>query len=129
VLFRSFAGLPARNLVRYDAQGFHTVPGSDLWTMTYQCLGAIHDQRGRSLAITGQIQSVPYYDTVGLIVGCAERTCPADCNADGRLNVLDFMCFINAYAALDPFANTHADGFFNVQDFLAFTARFAAGCP
>jgi len=48
------------------------------------------------------------------------------------LNVLDFTCFLNAFAAGDPYAN--CDGsttapILNVLDFECFLNRFAAGCP
>jgi hypothetical protein len=87
----------------------------------------IQDARGRSLVMQGQIlPGGSFYDLVQLV---ACPSCPADCNADGRLNVLDFMCFLNAYASRDAFANAHADGVFDVTDFMAFMDRFAAGCP
>jgi hypothetical protein len=62
--------------------------------------------------------------------GCP--ACYADCDASGPpLNIHDFMCFINRYAAGDPYAN--CDGsttppVLNVQDFACFLHEFAAGC-
>jgi len=57
-------------------------------------------------------------------------------NCDGStvapvLNVSDFTCFLNLYAAGDPRAN--CDGstvppVLNVSDFICFQSRFAAGC-
>jgi hypothetical protein len=46
--------------------------------------------------------------------------------------VLDFACFLNRFAAGDPYAN--CDGSttaptLNVLDFACFLNRFAAGCP
>ena len=122
-IFSNFAGLPARNLVRYDIHGFHLVPGSDMWGHTWG-IGVIRDARGESFAFKSGTQGL---QTVGQWVGCP--SCPADCNADGRLNVLDFICFLNAYAAFDPFANAQPDGVFDLSDFMAFMNRFAAGCP
>ena len=48
------------------------------------------------------------------------------------LNVLDFSCFLNKFAAGDPYAN--CDGsttppVLNVLDFACFLNKFAAGCP
>ena len=48
------------------------------------------------------------------------------------LNVNDFSCFLNKFAAGDPYAN--CDGsttapVLNVNDFSCFLNRFAAGCP
>ena len=47
------------------------------------------------------------------------------------LNVLDFTCFLNKFAAADSYAN--CDGstvapVLNVLDFTCFLNRFAAGC-
>jgi hypothetical protein len=57
---------------------------------------------------------------------CDESTSPP------VLNVNDFLCFVNRYAAGDPYANcddSTAAPVLNVNDFLCFTNRFAAGCP
>jgi hypothetical protein len=48
------------------------------------------------------------------------------------LNVNDYICFQNRFAAGDPYAN--CDGstqtpVLNVNDFICFQTRFAAGCP
>jgi hypothetical protein len=48
------------------------------------------------------------------------------------LNVLDFSCFLNKFAAGDPYANCDASTtppVLNVLDFSCFLNRFAAGCP
>lgn len=60
-------------------------------------------------------------------------------NCDGStgtpfLNINDFQCFINAYAARDPYGNidgSTAPPVFNANDFQAFIGRYAAafGCP
>jgi hypothetical protein len=78
---------------------------------------------------------------LGSIVGLPEpalRIGPAPCfaNCDGSttppvLNVLDFSCFLNRFAAGDSYAN--CDGstttpVLNVLDFTCFLNRFAAGC-
>jgi len=62
-------------------------------------------------------------------------TCYANCDASTTppvLNVLDFSCFLNRFAAADTYAN--CDGsttapVLNVLDFACFLNRFAAGCP
>jgi probable HAF family extracellular repeat protein len=61
--------------------------------------------------------------------------CYADCDRSGpppALNINDFVCFMDRFAAGDPFAN--CDGstgiyILDVNDFICFTAHFAAGCP
>jgi len=64
---------------------------------------------------------------------------PAPCyaNCDGStappvLNVSDFICFLNKYAAGDSYAN--CDGstvppVLNVSDFICFQTRYSQGCP
>lgn len=62
---------------------------------------------------------------------------PCYSNCDGSttppvLNVSDFICFINRYAAGEEYAN--CDGstvqpFLNVSDFICYQTKFAAGCP
>jgi len=53
----------------------------------------------------------------------------ADCNQDGLLNILDFVCFQALFAAGDPDADCNDDGLFNILDFTCFQQAFAAGCP
>jgi hypothetical protein len=65
----------------------------------------------------------------------AGGSCYANCDNSTTppiLNVLDFTCFLNKFAAGDPGAN--CDGstippILNVLDFTCFLNRFAAGCP
>jgi hypothetical protein len=61
--------------------------------------------------------------------------CYVNCDASTTppvLNINDFLCFLNRYAAGDVYAN--CDGsttppIMNVLDFICFQSRFAAGCP
>ena len=49
-----------------------------------------------------------------------------------RINVLDFACFLNRFAAGDPYANCDGSTIvpvLNVNDFVCFLNRFSAGCP
>ncbi|MFN0131641.1 MAG: S8 family serine peptidase, partial [Phycisphaerales bacterium] len=66
---------------------------------------------------------------------CNQTTCYANCDGSTAapiLNVNDFICFQNKFAAGDSYAN--CDGsttapILNVNDFVCFQNRFAAGCP
>jgi hypothetical protein len=68
-------------------------------------------------------------------LGCPPAACYANCDGSSAapvLNVNDFVCFQNSFAAGDSYAN--CDGsttqpVLNVNDFVCFQARFAAGCP
>jgi hypothetical protein len=61
--------------------------------------------------------------------------CPANCDNSTEppvLNVLDFACYLNAFAAGDPYANCDGSTVqptLNVQDFACYLNKFAAGCP
>ncbi|MFN0132143.1 MAG: beta-propeller fold lactonase family protein [Phycisphaerales bacterium] len=65
----------------------------------------------------------------------ADVACYANCDASHVppiLNVSDFVCFLNKFAANDPTAN--CDGsttppVLNVNDFICYSNVFAAGCP
>jgi hypothetical protein len=56
-------------------------------------------------------------------------SCPADCNGDLALNILDFVCFQGLFQAGDPSADCNGDGVLNVLDFVCFQGLFRAGCP
>jgi hypothetical protein len=132
--FTIFGGVPAPSLVRYDGRGFHVVPGGEAWGNPLP-IGVIRDERGEGLAMWGGYpnQNCPnppcIMRTIGVLYGCHLPTCPAECDANGRLDVNDFVCFLTAFVARRPYANAFPDGAFDVQDFNAFLARFAAGCP
>jgi len=54
--------------------------------------------------------------------------CPADCNGDGMLNIVDFVCFQGLFAANDPAADCNGDGMLNVLDFVCYQSDFEGGC-
>jgi hypothetical protein len=55
--------------------------------------------------------------------------CPADVNADGVLNILDFVAFQQAFVNRDPAADCDDDGALdNPLDFVCFQQVFQAGC-
>ena len=64
-----------------------------------------------------------------------EPDCFANCDASTAapvLNVADFTCFLQKFAAGDSYANcdeSTAEPVLNVADFTCFLQRFAAGCP
>jgi hypothetical protein len=61
--------------------------------------------------------------------------CYANCDCSSaapELNVQDFTCFLQRYAAGSPYANcdnSTTTPTLNVQDFTCFLQRYAAGCP
>jgi hypothetical protein len=86
-------------------------------------------------AAGGQARSQPLMVTLFCgTMGCP-RTCLANCDGSSVapiLNVNDFVCFQQQFAAADPRANCDASTVppvLNVNDFVCFQQRFAAGCP
>jgi hypothetical protein len=80
------------------------------------------------------------YTTIrGLVDNVTFGSVPAPCyaNCDGSttapvLNVQDFTCFLQRYAAGENYANCDQSTVapaLNVQDFTCFLQRYAAGCP
>jgi len=57
-----------------------------------------------------------------------ESLCLADCDRSGTLDILDFICFQNAFMAGDPSADCTADGVIDIFDFLCFQGAFEDGC-
>ncbi len=89
-------------------------------------------QFGQALDASGEILVVsarygtPFPSSIHLYdIGCG---CLADCNDDGIVNTLDFICFLNLYNDDDPLADCTADGNVNTLDFLCFLNAFNEGC-
>jgi probable HAF family extracellular repeat protein len=70
-----------------------------------------------------------------LVSGLSVGSCYPNCdnsNAAPVLNVLDFTCFLQRFAAHDSYANCDSSTTLptlNVLDFTCFLQKFAAGCP
>jgi glucose/arabinose dehydrogenase len=75
-----------------------------------------------------------YMDAIGDLFTIVPA-CPANCDNSTEppvLNILDFNCFINRFAAADCYANcdgSTAPPLLNVLDFNCFLNRFTTGCP
>jgi hypothetical protein len=63
-----------------------------------------------------------------LYVGKAGAACPADVNADGELNVLDFVAFQQLWQQQDPAADCDDSATYDILDFVCFQQLFQAGC-
>jgi hypothetical protein len=56
-------------------------------------------------------------------------SCYADCDGNETLDVFDFLCFQDAFVAMDPYADCDGNTTFDVFDFLCFQDAFVTGCP
>jgi hypothetical protein len=73
----------------------------------------------------GQVDLLKHVIATGCYANCDNSSVPP------VLNVNDFQCFVNLYAAQDSRANcdnSTADPVLNVNDFQCFVNKFAAGC-
>lgn len=62
------------------------------------------------------------------IDGVIVESCIADCDGNGALNVLDFVCFQLEWKSQTPKGDCDANGTYNVLDFVCFQAEFVQGC-
>ncbi len=67
----------------------------------------------------------PGVDNIRVTVG---SVCQADCDGNGELNTVDFLCYLNLFSNGDPLADFNGDGVVNTLDFLAYLNAFNAGC-
>ena len=100
---------------------------------------AVFDDRGSqrpALRMTGSFTSAGGVPALNLTrYDSCSGTCYANCDGSTTppvVNVLDFNCFLNAFAAGSAAAN--CDGsttapVLNVLDFICFLNKAAAGCP
>lgn len=58
-----------------------------------------------------------------------EKSCYADCDGSGLLDLFDFLCFQNAFNLKLPQADCDGSGQLDLFDFLCFVTAFNAGCP
>ncbi|MCA9278028.1 MAG: LamG domain-containing protein [Phycisphaeraceae bacterium] len=57
-----------------------------------------------------------------------EVVCYADCNNSCSLDIFDYICFGNAYAASTSYADCDGSGSLNIFDYICFGNAYAAGC-
>ena len=72
----------------------------------------------------GWVYKVRYEPTRAVLI----VTCPPDSNADGQINTLDFLVFLNLWTAHDAEADWNGDGAVNTLDFLAYLNDWSGGC-
>ncbi|MCA9278038.1 MAG: hypothetical protein H6815_04530 [Phycisphaeraceae bacterium] len=77
---------------------------------------------GAGSAVTGG-----YFDDLSITVDGGG--CYADCDGSGALNIFDYICFGNEYAAGNAYADCDGSGSLNIFDYICFGNEYAAGCP
>lgn len=56
------------------------------------------------------------------------NTCAADCNADGVVDLFDYLDFVNTFSSQGPGSDFNSDQIVDFFDYLDFVDEFAAGC-
>jgi hypothetical protein len=91
-----------------------TNPAIGEWTVRVNGAAVNVGAQGYALVVTGQVAE--------------PSNCLADFNADGEVNTLDVLAFLNAWGADDPAADCNADGTINTVDVLCFLNAWSSGC-
>ncbi len=113
---------------------FLTSRGTDLHGWSLQSSEGLTPD-GRYVVGNGWNGSTTANNPVPWRVSLGGVLCYANCDASAAppvLNVNDFICFLNKFAAGDAYANcdgSTAPPVINVLDYVCFLNRFAAGCP
>lgn len=135
-LFDNVNGVPCNQIARWDghtweALGVGFTNGSNA-NLSNTRMGVVNDDSGSALVVVG--------DGINWVGGGSARrgakwvgcpNCYANCDlstAFPKLTANDFMCFINKFAAKDPYANCDGGTSINAADFACFLNRYAAGC-
>ncbi|MBL9031712.1 MAG: immunoglobulin domain-containing protein [Phycisphaerae bacterium] len=106
------------------------LPGANQPLYAIPAVGPQHEGNYSCLLINACGQTISA--AANLSIG---NVCYANCDRSTVppvLNILDYVCFIDAFAMGKPYANcdgSTAAPVFNVADFTCFTNRFNAGCP
>ncbi|MCH7791777.1 MAG: hypothetical protein IID31_05810 [Planctomycetes bacterium] len=78
----------------------------------------------------GVMSGGPFTLTGGFWSGAGAALCYADCDANGSLDIFDFLCFQNSFVSGEPYAcDCDPDPVCDIFDFLCFQNAFVAGCP
>ena len=92
--------------------------------------GEILDQFDQinGLNIPGGLRFIPEYTPNALILTVV-RGCYPDCDGNGVLDILDFLCFQNSVVAGEPYAcECDSEPVCDIFDFLCFQNAFVKGC-
>lgn len=113
-----------------DADGFIPVWFNEEWEVTdFVALTSavrfrvlVSDNPNDSTAEAG-------FDAFRLMAFTCTEDCYADCDANGTLNSLDVLCYLNLFSSGDPAADCDANGALNSLDLLCYLNAFNEGCP
>ena len=111
------AGQPL--IPQLDSAGYAVSSGGTPWTDRLWA----HDASSPTGVSTGDDGLVTYFTLV------PAASCPGDCDGNGVLNILDFVCFQTAWQSQTPFGDCDGNGLYNILDFVCYQGLFQQGCP
>lgn len=101
---------------------------SESWTQGVDCCGMARiqaiDLYGGEPGAGGTTGT--YLDDVSLVPAGG---CPADCDGNGELNVLDFVCFQLEWQDQTDKGDCDGNGSYDILDFVCYQQVFVQGCP
>jgi hypothetical protein len=133
--FASAGGVPANGIARWKGGSWSALGQGITAGFAVFSFATFDDGTGEALYVGGEFTSMSGVPAPGLARWRGCPSCYANCDgstSSPMLNVNDFACFLNAFAAGSPSANCDQSTLapvLNVNDFSCFLNRFAAGCP
>ncbi len=125
-------GAPANNIARWDGTQWHAMgAGLTFGFEDYDPYGSATVSslvfHNGALAVGGEfLRAGDHPSAYFALWRCP--TCPADFNADNRVNSQDFFDFLTAFFNANPAADFNADGAIDSQDYFDYLAAFFAPC-
>ena len=118
----SFSHVGDRGSLAYE-------PSTDtLWYVTNAGGNAIRQYAKDGTLL--QTLDVPFGGNVwGAEFAMGGAGCYADCDGNGDLNILDFVCYQGLFQSGDDGADCDGNGVLNILDFVCFQSEFVGGCP
>ena len=125
--------------VHGDSLGVWYAPAGPIENESLSFIGVVYDEpivasvtivSGNATLELGKVEEgdVDLVAMDDFIFGEPVNVCAADCDANGELNILDFVCYKGEFDAGSACADVNADGALNIYDFIAFQTSFVAGC-
>ena len=99
-----------------DGLGFD-VTGRELTSITFDALNLLFENPNAAIGI------------FGASLGGGGDVCIGDCNEDGNLDILDFVCFQLEWQAQTAKGDCDGNGEYNILDFVCFQLAWQEGCP
>lgn len=122
-----FAGGNAGTLETQFIDGFQPLIGDVYDIVTYESVnGQFASVTQPDLPCDMVVTATYLPDRIQLGV---EEKCVADCDKNGQVNILDFICFQSDFVNMTPCGDCDGNAVFNILDFVCFQSAFQAGCP